>query len=503
MYITPATTIRLMKRTGLLNNYSNTIYFASKSERDAFFATKTVTVLSEYSYQREKKAVRIGKPKKDLEQIDYIAFRNEGYNERTYYAFVTSCEYVNDVTTDLFFELDVIQTYLLDCTLYPSFIERQHTASDEIGEHIAPESVDVGEYVYNGYGKLTQALDPMAVIMLITDEEEDADGSLYDGIYGGCNMYAFNSTDTESIKSKLNAYIKKPESVVAMYMAPTVAVGAIPSGGVKVTYSSEPTELTLAGSALDDTATLDGYLPKNKKLYTYPYNFFATFSPSGSQNFRYEFFKNLTPNFKVDVPLTQPIQVRLSAVNYKGASEDVTDSLVMASYPQCSWSNNSFKTWMAQNTIPILKAVGNVATSTTLTMAGVPSMGGIDGVRNLMAQGYQASQKADVVRGNTASGNVAVATKTQTFYGARMSVSKVYAEMLDSYFTRYGYSIKKVSQPNINARPHWTYIKVADLSIKGGAPAEAIAKIASIFQNGVTFWKNGDEIGRFDLDNSI
>lgn len=503
MYITPTTSIKLMKNTGLQNAYNNTIYFASKNERDAFFATKTVTTLSDYSYQREKKAIRIGKSKKELEEIDYIAFRNAGYGERTYYAFVTNCEYVNDATTDLFFELDVIQSYLLDCTLFPSFIERQHTSTDEIGEHIAPESVDVGEYIYNGYGKLTQALDSMAAIMLITDEEEDADGSLYDGIYGGCNMYAFNSTDTGSIKNKLNAYIKKPESIVALYMAPTVAVGAIPSGGVKVTYSSAPATLTLNGSALSTSETLDGYTPKNKKLYTYPYNFFTVFSTNSSQNFRYEFFEDLKPKFKVDVPLTQPIEVRLSAVNYKGASEDVTDALIISGYPQCSWSNDSFKTWISQNTIPILKAVGNVASSTALTMAGIPSAGGIESVRNLMAQGYQASQKADVTRGNTASGNVAVATKTQTFYGARMSVSKEYAEMLDSYFSRYGYSIKKVAKPNLNARPHWTYIKVAELAIKGGAPAEALAKISNIFQNGVTFWKNGDELGRFDLDNSI
>ena len=59
-----------------------------------------------------------------------------------------------------------------------------------------------------------------------------------------------------------------------------------------------------------------------------------------------------------------------------------------------------------------------------------------------------------------------------------------------------------IKTPNINSRPHWNYVKTINCVIVGEAPSDDIATICGIFNNGITFWKNGDEVGNYNLDNS-
>ena len=77
------------------------------------------------------------------------------------------------------------------------------------------------------------------------------------------------------------------------------------------------------------------------------------------------------------------------------------------------------------------------------------------------------------------------------------------AKTIDDFFTEYGYATKRVKKPNINVRPHWTYTKTIGCNLKGNAPADDLKAIKDIFDNGITFWKNGDEIGNYSLDNSV
>ena len=121
---------------------------------------------------------------------------------------------------------------------------------------------------------------------------------------------------------------------------------------------------------------------------------------------------------------------------------------------------------------------------------------------NLLSQGYKASIAADVARGNIHSGNVDVASGKKTFWGGRISVSHQYARMIDDFFTKFGYATKRVKIPNRNSRPHWNYVKTVSATMTGSVPSDDMKKICSIYDNGVTFWKHGYEVGRYDLDNS-
>lgn len=81
-------------------------------------------------------------------------------------------------------------------------------------------------------------------------------------------------------------------------------------------------------------------------------------------------------------------------------------------------------------------------------------------------------------------------------------ITKNYAIMLDSYFDMFGYAIKQHGTPNMNARPHWTYVKTIGCNVKGNLPASDSRDIEGIFDAGCRFWHNLIEMGNYGLDNS-
>lgn len=512
MYIEPGTNIRLLKDVPLDTTYDHTIYFSSASAQSNYFMGLQKYNLTNYTYQRVKKGVaRVGIKADNLYDCNYMMFQNTAYGNKWFYAFITAVEFVNNECSEVYFELDVMQTWFFDCEPDYCFVEREHSVTDNIGDNILPENLDCGEYVYNGYGKITNVLDPLCVVIMISDTSENPDGTLYDGIYGGCTLFAYNTDDTDSIRNKLEEYNQKPDAVVGMYMCPVIGVGkVIPTGGLKMIYSASSYTINISQDKITDVLTLDGYKPKNKKLYTYPYNFLEISGSKSSATYRYEFFDNLTATIKIDVPITMPIQIALRPENYKGSGEQTLNSetLILDDYPMCSWNTDAFRAWLAQNSVPIGATVGALGISAVLGVAGVaiPPLGaltGITAISNLLTQGYKASIAADITKGNINSGNIDVASGNKSFYGGRCSLSAQYARMIDDYFTKFGYATKRCKKPNRNSRPHWNYVKTIGCTITGSVPADDLKKICDIYDRGITFWKNGSEIGNYSLDNTV
>mgnify|MGYP006874679149 CR=1 FL=1 len=120
---------------------------------------------------------------------------------------------------------------------------------------------------------------------------------------------------------------------------------------------------------------------------------------------------------------------------------------------------------------------------------------------------YQHNLAPFQAQGNTNVGDVmyAMGDITPTFY--QMTIKKEYAEIIDNYFTRFGYACKKIKTPNINARKAFTYTKTTGCTIKNnGVPADDAAKICEIFDNGITFWKTSvgvANIGNYSIDNTV
>lgn len=507
MYIEPSTNIRILKDVPLDKTFDHTIYFETASAQASYFMGLQKYNLNNYTYQRVKRGyARVGIKADNLYDCNYMMFQNTAYGNKWFYAFITSVEFLNNECAQIEFEIDVMQTWFFDYTVDQCFVEREHTVTDNIGIHIEPENVNLGEYVFNNYADLSTVLNTLAVYVAVGDSNEQPNGTVYDGVYGGCTLHAYNLEDVDGINALLTQYVQKPDAIVGMYIAPAIATGGtIPNGGMKILFSKNAYSFSGSSGAVSDEMTIDGYKPKNKKLYTYPYNFYCiTNAGASTLNLRYEFFENLTPTWNIRVPMTMPIQCVLRPTNYKGAELNLNETLTLSNYPMCSWSTDAFRAWLAQNAIPLITETGVKMVSGLIT-GGVVG-GGLslaNSVMNALSQGYDASIQADIVKGSINNGNNNVASGLQSFYGGRCSITSQYARIIDEYFTMYGYAVKRLKIPNRNSRPHWNYVKTLGCTITGSIPADDARSICNIYNSGITFWKNGNEIGDYSLDNTV
>lgn len=529
--INPTSIVKLYTGIPLDNTYTDTLYFDSIASQTSYFSGVTpVATFTNQMYQRVTDGVfEANCSIETIYNCNYMAFQNTGFENKWFYAFVTEIEYINNHNTRVHFEIDVMQTWLLNCEIKRCFIERQHSVVDNIGTNILPEPVSLGEYVYDEYEPLNTQVNHYAVAVMIVQVEDSqtVDGNIYDNVYSGANLWAIDAqaTDvTNLINTKLSQYITTPEAIVAMYMVPLYLL-PLPQGGQshESAYSqmaSVPGGIpagffTSTKSAVTSFTKIGNYTPKNKKLFTYPYHFYHVDNGDGaSLDLRYEFFKDKTPKFKIDGCITTPVQLRLTPMNYKGVEESGADEeraefLTIASYPVCSWNYDTYRAWVAQNSVPMeiqgALAAGGLILSLATGGAGaalVAGAGALATAIKAVSQTYTASIQADTCKGNINSGNVNFSSRKQTFYGSRCYITEDHAEMIDNFFTMYGYAYNKIGIPNTHSRPHWNYVKTNGLKIIGGCPADALAKIKQVFDNGVTFWKSASEVGNYYLDNA-
>jgi hypothetical protein len=77
----------------------------------------------------------------------------------------------------------------------------------------------------------------------------------------------------------------------------------------------------------------------------------------------------------------------------------------------------------------------------------------------------------------------------------RMVIKTVTAEKakkLSDYFGMYGYQVNELTQPNVNTRTKWNYVKCTTLNVQSGMNREIILKFKEIFEKGVTLWHDDD-----------
>ena len=528
--INPTSEIRIFTGVPLDPSYRNTLYFADLSAQLSYFTGLTpLATLTANMYTRVTNGIFEAKtPIENVYDANYMMFRNSGFENKWFFAFVTKVEYINNNNTRITFEVDVMQTWMHDITLLRSFIERQHSQGDIIGAHILPEPVSLGEYVYTGYGQLLNTFNRYAVLIMIVSGEagQSSNGGFFENVFSGAQLYAVDAESEDAVAS-INNFLQernpKPEQVINMYMVPLYLLPIPPNSPtredgysqVRAVPSDSPIgAFTVQASAITDTDTFQGYRPKNKKLYTYPYNFYHVDNgDAAGLNLRYEFFENLIPRAKIEGCLTTPVQLRLTPYNYKGITapnvEDRAEFLTISGYPLCSWNFDTYRAWVAQNSVPMEISAGMLGSS--LLLAGLTGGASaaweatvpiVTGAAGAASRAYQASENSNVCRGNVNSGNVNFAHKKQTFYGGRCHVTADYAEMIDHFFTMFGYAINKYGIPNTHSRPHWNYVKTTGANIIGNCPADDLVRIKQIFDNGITFWKNASEVGSYHLDNS-
>lgn len=607
MFIEPNTEIWFMQNVPLTDEYNDTIYFANTQSQYSYFVTKRKFHLLKNSYQRVNRGyMRIAKSADDVYDCNYLAFQNTSYGDKWFYAFITGVEFVNNECCEVSYEIDVMQTYLFDYEILPSFIEREHAITDEVGDNIMPESLDCGEYVYNEYEVLGNSLwsaiggttlngsyasdgeqisgltECGTIVGVVRIVQSQSTGYLYNGIYGGLALYYFDSSNIiglQALNDFIDGYTQKPDEIVMAYAVPKFAMANVSVGAdhiISPTSFGSSQVITyphIDGFIEPCGNDIDGYFPKNNKLFTYPYNFLSIDNCNGGNLIlRYEYFENKLPQVVVSSTFDSPVTVQLRPINYKGVNqvgvpslERVnnqglnTETITLSDYPMCSWNHDAFRSWLSQNAVPMALgfvstaigvatgSVGIIATGNALASATANAQrageiyrmlpigytknqyrqakidqnnrqiefnradsnlrnalqNGCSAVTNIMANTYSASIASNMIKGNTNSGNINVATKRQCFFTGRMSCKREYAERIDQFFSAFGYTTRLYKVPYTNHRENWWYTKTVDCLIKGTMPSDDLKTIASIYNNGIRFWRYGDNLGDFSLSNDI
>lgn len=107
------------------------------------------------------------------------------------------------------------------------------------------------------------------------------------------------------------------------------------------------------------------------------------------------------------------------------------------------------------------------------------------------------------IKGDINCGDVLFSSNNLTFKFFQMSIKREYAELIDGYFTMYGYKVNKIKTPNVTGRKYWNYVKTIGANIEGDIPQGDLQQIKNIFNNGITFWHDTDNFLNYNNNNVI
>lgn len=539
-------------KTMLDKEYKHTLYFNSKAAQTKFFLNKQIPgmMYSDFTFQRKDEPVRVplNADKMLAAGINYCMYTNPEYSNKWFYAFVTKIDFVDDGRCDVHITTDCMQTWMFDIVIGKSFIEREHTISDEIGEHTIEEGLELGEYICNKHTLAGYTSDDLNVVIAVTkdpEKDENVRGLLYAGIYSGIAYRGFDSDDISAI----NEYIAKfPEdgaadAITCMFMAPRRLAPYNSSthhiqgnNWVNSYYINpiSPNQTDIYTNISFSSGDIDGYTPDNKKLLCYPFRYLLVSNNSGvSSPLKYERFftvdgsgnkTNIEPRFVIEGALCPGCSIRMVPLNYNGAPRNDEEGFNMGKFPILNWTSDVYTNWLTQNgvniALQVVSGVGQIAAGVAmaastggvgLAVGGSSIAGGVSTITNTIAQVHTQSFTPPQSRGNINSGDVVTASDQNDFHFYDMTIKAEFAKIIDEYFNMFGYKCNRVKVPYKNHRKKYWYTKtidaninvVLDPNISAGVPQDDLQTIKDCYNKGITFWRNESNFEDYGGKNEI
>lgn len=454
--------------------------------------------------------------------LNYLAFQNSGISNEWVFCFIDSIEWLSEKTTRINFSLDVFQNNFYDANIKPCFVEYHHIprSKDEIGANLTPVNIETGETIVSRHKKLDLTpTECCAFVTRGTAEQSWFEGRVENGVYcwGSIGHYDITTDDgLKGINALLEDYNKQgaQDAVIGLFMSPKLCILAL--GGKEI--KPKITSMQISDNVFE------GYKPKNKKLYSYPWLFCLADNNQGNTHiYRYEYSYNRDKSIEFDsygTIATLP-QVLTAPRNYK-TREDLThglmnEALINSSFPICSFSSDTYRAWLAQNKSSIALSQFHTAVDATIGtgsaiagLAGGSLQGGINGLGKtknafwdalgMLANQTDRARNAGVTHGKALSENVLTGIKECGVDFYEMSCKRQFAEMADSFFEQFGYPINKITTPYLRSRTYWNYVKTSHCGFTGNIDLDQLKKLRNIFDNGVTLWHT-DDIGNYSLSN--
>lgn len=527
MYITPGTEIRLLKNVPISNNYKDTLYFANYTDQNNYFLSKSVWSSNIHSYQRlDNNTLRVDGQMSQLYDCNYMMFRNDNYENKWFYAFILSVDYVNNTTCEIKYEIDIIQSWWFKVDLQPCMVVRQHAVDDGLYVNCEPEDFPViANYVHYSSSPLTDS-ERATVFLTYTTGHYDPDDTSADsngwvthqpgtarvqGLYSSLEIRRWTENTVNSITAMadyLGGIISHghEDDIIAVIAGPGMSPMFTGTAPIR-------TDRTVQKSTLRQSM-FQGYVPRNNKIYNYPFCKIVLEKPGVTQEYAYEDFRDGTTwqnidevTFNVTCTIIPTPSVLVYPKNYRGETNCYNSGLEISDFPVCPIKGDTYAMWLVQNSGGyVANAIGSVANFAVDVLRGdtvgtfIDIRQGIQGVANAIGQGLNNSNKPDNVKGFQ-KGNIMSNINQNTIWLNAKSLDYWEARQVDTYFDMFGYKENHIMMPNIHARQRWTYVQTAGCTITGDAPSEIKAFIEDRFNKGITWWADHANVGRYDLTN--
>lgn len=529
-------------------DYKHTIFFESPEIQERYFKGRAIGTKYKYddfSYQRKDNKIRIP-AEFDLinGKTNYVMYQNTAYNDKWFYAFIIDIQYVSDGITDVYIKTDVMQSWYFDYNLKSCFVEREHTKDDTAGANTVPEGLETGEYICNNVIHDRGMSSTCYIVASAVELSTGADSGLkiYNGVVNGWYYYYFSSPETiENVLDNI-AELRTNDAIQAIFIMPSNLVfkgdnnKVIENHVPKYYYWTELGDGQGENDFIYKPDKVNGYLPHNNKLLTYPYSYLLMDNNSGATaTYHYELFEDgrTTDNaidFKIVGAITPSGSIRLIPLYYNGVNENDHYGLTGGKFPVCGWQSDYYTNWLTQNALNLevqtesIKlssaqsvigglggAVGSAATGNVggavngLVGAGFATANYLNQIKGMTAQKQMHAFQSPTVKGGINSGDVNYIDGKIRFSAYQMSIKAEYARIIDNYFAIYGYQTNRVKIPNSDHRHRYWYTKTIGCEIDGAIPNTDIQLIKACYDNGITFWRDPDEIGHYtdDKDNLI
>lgn len=346
---------------------------------------------------------------------------------------------------------------------------------------------------------------------LPSSQTETASGiQVFSMIYVGDNIVDANGYSNSDLA--LSDYRRMMNGIINARGVPSAFIGTGANPPYYVASSSVITVSKLTGGG-----TIDGHFVKNNKLFTYPYASLALCSSEGANTqLRFERFSSGSCVFNaVACGLPAPI-CNVYPVNYNGVQDNMETGVVFSNFPILPLQIDEYKVYQQENrgrdTIGIVSAI--LSTAGAFASVGVSAVAGnVAGVVagagsaiNTAGQAYMAIKKTqdaqfiqNSFKGQIGTSDLALAAGRMGYFVIVQTIDKEHAEVIDDYFTRYGYKVccHIIPKRYATARTYFNYIKTLECNIKIKNQHHMFQEdekaIEDIYNNGVRFWKWNSE----------
>ena len=523
----------------LEDDMKNTLYFANSSAQKSYMDNNVIRTYLDVSYQRDTSTFRCPTHIDSIRNCNYMMYQNTAYTNKWFYCFIKKMTYVNDQFTDVEFEVDPIQTFMFDITVRPSFVEREHTNDDTMGNNTIPENLELGDYIEaNAEPVKAFNYDPANTMWVLgvnrVDKQftDESDNNFVTITSIPCGLTYIGVDSMSDLKKIIKLYVSYGHSdwIDTIFTTPkacwqnstthdynTAGIDEAPELLTIKMYTTFTTKFTTDTTITNVASLGNGYQPRNAKLLTFPYRYLQMSNGAGSvANYHYEYFKNPLDgtignylHFTCNGEAGVGCDIKVFPNNYKNITNNYDEGLVYAKLPVGSWTSDAYVNWLTQNSVNIatgfVSDIASIAIGAGTAPAGgaVGALNGISGIANKVGQIYEHSRQPNQLEGSVNVGNTGYSWGLNGMFFKYMTIKDEMARIADDFFDMFGYATHRVKVPYSAHRQNWWYTKTIDCNITGDVPNDYMNQIKDAYNNGITFWRNPSNFLNYSVSNGI